>query len=551
MRYYWSVLLIVLLCSCQSHYTKNKTILKAEALLNTKPESSFLLLTSIREPQKLSEADYAAWCLHYTYAQYKLKKYIKSDSLIRIAVSYFEEDNYPKYSGTSYFLLGYFNKSHNKNKEALVYLKEAEKILKGTTEINLNGLVAYYIGSICSRDELYNHSLKYFKKSAYYFQRSKDLKSLAYAYREISNMYDQLNYRVDSTMYYSKLALKYSKESNDYDNYYSTLLRQGVLIRDRDYSRSKEYLLEGIKFVPLQKKYYAAYIAYAYSRLDMNDSAQFYLKISLTDTVNSPYKIIGLHAASLIAENRNDYKTAYLYLEKSYLLRDSTYEENSRSQLYRIDRQYDSTQKEKENAQLRIDKRTLAIWVTLSVILAMAIFILFLIFRSRSKKKQTQMELENQRLHFDAETIKIQNTQKREVLRVKLVQNITNTLEFNDLRKTYQQSEKQSDFYAQLAKQSMLTEGVWQHYIDQTNSIFDNRIEELKMKHTYLSKTDLIVIALICLKVSILNSFVLLGMSKATIYKRRKTIKKRLNLGADIDLETWILENINLEVAIM
>jgi len=545
MKYIWSILLIVFFCSCQSHYTQNKTILEAEKLLETKPDSAYFLLSSIRQPEKLSKADYSAWCLQYTYAQFKLQKEIKSDSLLQKAVKYYEKANLPKYRGTSYYLLGYFYSLQNKNREALFYFKEAEKTLKGTTENNLNGLVAFHIGSICSLDELYNHSLAYFNKSVTYFHRANNRKYEAYAYREISDMYYQLHKPFDSIMYYSNIALKLAAKSNDTINFYCIMVRQGELIYDKDYFRSKEYILRGYDYFPQNKPYNAAYLAYVYSKLDKQDSAKYYLNISLADTANTHYKIIGLHAAALIAKNGNDYKKAYLFLERSYLFRDSTFQQNIRSQLYRIDKQYDSAQKERENAALKIASKTQTIWITFLAIAILAVLVVLLLIINRQKRKDAKNKFEKQQIQFDAETAQMRNLQKQDILRVKLLENIANTLEFNNLKKTYQQTEKQTEFYAQLAKQAMLSIEVWQYYIDQVNYIYDNRNDELRIKYTELSKTDLIVIALICLKVPIQESLILLNMSKNTMYVRRKTIKKRLYLAPEVDLETWLLGNIN------
>ncbi len=548
MKYNWGILIIVFFCSCQSHYTNNKTILEAEGLLNAKPDSAYSILSSIKHPDKLSEVDYAAWCLHYSYAQYKLEKNIKSDSLIRVAVNYFRTTNLRKYSGTAYYLLGFYYQFNNKNKDALIYLKEAERLLKETTENNLNGLVTFYIGSICAQDELHNHSLNYYRKSAYYFRRSNNRKYMAYVYREISEMYYQLNYPLDSTTYYLNLALKYSIESKDSVNYYSILLQQGIILREINQKLAKDDLIRGIKYFPSQKQYYSAHLAYVYSKLNMNDSADYYLKISLKDTVNSPLKIIWLHAAALISKNALNYKKAYYYLEKSYDRRDSTYQDNMRSQLYKIDKQFDLTQKEKENVKLISDNQSKLIWITLLVILILFGTIVFLFVSNRIKQKNAKLELEKQYLQFESETVKNQNSQKRELLQVKLKENLTNTLEFNKLKKSFEDSEKRTEFYTQLAKQSMLSADVWPYYIEQANYIFDNGIDEIKKLHPELSKTDLIVIALIGLKIPIGDSFILLNMSKNTMYVRRKTIKKRLGLGPDIDLESWIQTNMNIEL---
>ena len=545
MKNIWGVLLIILFYSCQSHQTQNETILRAEKLLETKPDSAYFLLSSIQHPEKLPRADYSVWCLFTSYTEFELQKEIKSESLLKNTLCYFDKYMQTKYSSIANFLLGYVKWTKGENNDALVYFKRAEELAKNTNNNKIKGLIAYYISEAYSHDELYNHSLNYIRKSLMYFRLAHDIKHQAYSYREIASHYYQLDYPLDSAIHYYDIALKLSKQSNDTFNYHCILLRQGIILRDKNHKLSKNNLVRGIKYFPLQRQYYSAYLAYAYSKLNMNDPANYYLKISLNDTINSPLRIIGLHVAAIIALNKNNYKNAYLYLEKSYQRRDSTYQDNMRSQLYRIDKQFNLMQKEKENIKLIYDNRRQLIWITLLVILILFGTIVFLFVSNRIKRKNAKLELEKQYLQFDSETIKNQNSQKRELLRVKLKENLSNTIEFNKLKRSFEDSEKQTEFYTQLAKQSMLSTEVWQYYIDQVNYIYDNRIEEIKSSCADLSKTDLIVIALICLKVPIRESLILLNMSKNTMYVRRKTIKKRLYLAPEVDLETWILENIN------
>ena len=56
------------------------------------------------------------------------------------------------------------------------------------------------------------------------------------------------------------------------------------------------------------------------------------------------------------------------------------------------------------------------------------------------------------------------------------------------------------------------------------------------------------VIALICLKVCIYDSCSLLAMEKNTMYKRRKIIKKKLELDADTDLDKWIVGYMSIDL---
>ena len=214
-KYYWVMLFAGIFVSCQSEYTYNDTILQAEKLLNVSPDSAYSLLSSITNPKQLPNGDYAAWCLNYTNAQYKLQKEIKSDSLIMIAVNYYKKRDLPKQSGRAYYLLGYIMELLNENKKAMEAYKEAENRLMPTEENKLKGLVQFNMGYMSMQDEVYQQSLNYFKQSLRYFQQCKEYKYQAYVYREMSNMYHQLNMPFDSVMLFSNMALNIAQQAGD------------------------------------------------------------------------------------------------------------------------------------------------------------------------------------------------------------------------------------------------------------------------------------------------------------------------------------------------
>jgi tetratricopeptide (TPR) repeat protein len=544
----WLVVLVALFNSCRSDYTENKTILKAEKILDTSPDSAYSLLISIKQPEKLSKADYAAWCLQYTYALDRLHKEIKSDSLIQIAISYYSSGNLAKYSGTAWYLLGSTYSSQNQKAKAIFAFKKAEDILEGTNENKLKGLIAFNIGYTDMQDQLYSHSLNYFRESLKYFELAGDNKRKAYAYREIGNMYHQLNYPFDSISHYLDMAARLSKEVGDSINYYSILVRQGQILLEKDNYQSKEYILKAYEHFPESKPYNAAYLAKAYSGLDIQDSALYYLRISLADTSNTPYRIIGLHAAALIFRSKGDYKAAYYYLDKAHTLRDSTYQQNMRSQLYRIDRQYNVAQKEQENAQLKLYNRNMAIWIALLMIVVLTTVIIFLLINSQHKRKHAINATEKQRLKYESETTQIRNAQKRALLDIRLHNKIDNTLKFNKFKRGYQQKEKIEAFIQDVARQSIIAEKKWAGYVDEVDELFENGITKMKGEYQDLTIADLIVIALISLQVNITDACNLLDMTKNTMYTRRGTIKKRLKLNEDTNLEKWISDYLPKEI---
>jgi len=324
---------VFLFSCCSGSYTKNETILKAESLLYTAPDSAYGLLSSISHPENLSKADYAAWCLQYTHAQYKLYKDIKSDSIIRIAVDYYGHTKLLKQSGTAYYLLGCILISNSNTKDALLAFKVADDLLQNVEDNNLKGLVKYNIGYTYFKDEIFSQTLIYYKKSLQYFIASKNFKYQAYAYRGISDMYNQFDYPFDSIIRNSNLALQLSKQAGDSYNYYSILAQQGELLSDKDYSRSKEYLLKGFQYIPVLRPNYATLLAYVYSKLHQPDSAKFYLKIPAKDTLGISSNAIRYYIGAHIARDEGNLVQAYDFYKKAYTLRSISLKNSLKSQL--------------------------------------------------------------------------------------------------------------------------------------------------------------------------------------------------------------------------
>jgi len=93
-----------------------------------------------------------------------------------------------------------------------------------------------------------------------------------------------------------------------------------------------------------------------------------------------------------------------------------------------------------------------------------------------------------------------------------------------------------------MLKQSVLNESEWQSYIDEVNIIFNSQLETLSDKFTSITSSDKIVMALILLQLDITDSCTILGLNKNTMYRRRNTIKERLELDKSINLENWLFD---------
>jgi len=540
-------LLCIFFLSCQTEYTKNKIILHAEAVVLTFPDSAFRLLQSIPHPEKLSKADYAAWCLQYSYTLSKLNQDITSDSIIRVAVNYYENSRLQDQSGTAYYLLGRILQNSNKNKEAMNAFKKAEYILKPTKLIDLKGLVDFEIGYLYMLDETFSESLIYFKKSLNYFISTTNIKYQAYAYREISDIYYQLYYPFEKVMLLSNRALKLSKQSGDSLNYYSILGQQGELLFDKNYERAKEYLLKAYRYFPILRPNYASLLSYTYIMLNKPDSANYYVRIAKMDTTHTKYNVGRYFTEAYVAKYEGNKDKAFTLYEKAYSLRNKFFKQSMISQMHIIDKQFDLTKLQSEKATLKIENRNKVIVIGLLFIIVLVVLIIFLVVHNRNKKKQMEDMIEKQALKNSLEVKNTENNLKKELLLSKLTLRMENTLQLNRLKMGLSKQVKLDDFIKEISVQSTVSQADWNFYTQEVNHIFDNKISGLSASHPQLTVSDIKVITLICLRMDISDCCNLLNMSKDTMYHRRAIIKKRLALDNQVDLEKWVWELIEGE----
>lgn len=106
-----SLLAVLLFCACSGPEQPRRTILQAEALCDSLPDSALTLLESV-DPRSLhSRADKALYALILSRALDRCDSIIASDSIIAPAVDYFTPERDPlRHAMTAYYLgRTYFN----------------------------------------------------------------------------------------------------------------------------------------------------------------------------------------------------------------------------------------------------------------------------------------------------------------------------------------------------------------------------------------------------------------------------------------------------------
>ncbi len=535
------LIIIPLFIACRNRYSDNPIIIKAEKLMQHSPDSAYRLLSSIKNPENLSDADYAAWCLHYTHAQYKLYYDIKSDSLIKQAVDYYEQSNLIKYSGLAYYLSGCIYDLNNNSKQSLYSYKKAIDKLEKTEDLNTKGLVLYRVGNLYLNDDYLKESEIYIDDAIQVFKKSLNFKYLSYSYRTKAEIVYRQGLPVVSIISTIDSCNYYATKTDDKNLINDIHAFKGKVLLQTNPLEAKINLIKAFNGLPFDRKSSASLLAYAYSKLNMPDSARFYTNYNANNQLDNNSEFLQKIANAYVTKCEGKQDSALIFFEEAYNLRENIYTQNIKEQLIRIDKQYDLSKKEAEKAKLEITLQKNVILIAFLSILVLTAIVILLFINNINKKRRANYIIEKQKLELEIKTKKAENDKKLNNLILNLHHKIDNTLQLKKLQSNLAKTERKEEFIADITRQSTLTDKEWKYYIEQANELFDGKIFELKTEYPNLTNSDLIVISLICLGIDLTSSILLLDYANAnTMYIRRNRIKSHLGLEKMEDLENWL-----------
>jgi hypothetical protein len=541
---YYYFVFVLLFVSCKPTYTTNPQILEAETLMFSSPDSAYKLLCSIKKPQQLPEADYAAWCLHYTHARYKLYIDEKSDSLIRFASNYYQKNGPDKYAGTALYLQGCLTLIKNKNTIAMNYYKKAIDYLEHTQEYDITGLSYLNIGFIYIKNELYNEPNKYLNTAIKLFKITNNKKYIYFSYRLLAEVSYKIKQPIKITFRYLNCAEKLANANNDQSFNDEIQSFKGKVLVDSNIVESKSYLLQAFQKIKNKNNVVTGYLSYIYSQENNFDSARYYYNyVNVYDSTALNkffYETINLY----LSKSKKDYKSAFFHCEKAFDLREEMFKKENKELLVRMDKQYDLSKKEAERAKLEIENREKIIVISILSVLILVGLLIHLQVRNRNKLKQKHLLLEQQTLKHELENKKHENSQNIALLQANILNKIENTLKFKRLQIGLINKGKLDEFQNEITQQSIFSESDLHFYMHEADKLFNSNISKLQTEFPQLTTNDLIVISLICLGIDLNNCCILLSISLNTLYVRRKRLKVHLCLDKNVNLDQWLVSKI-------
>ncbi|NCB69546.1 MAG: hypothetical protein EOM47_11955 [Bacteroidia bacterium] len=535
---------MLFLVSCAKDKSDNKSILRIEKLLPEHADSAFLLLDSLGESGNMKQVDQAAHQLLTAYALF-----LSNDSAVRVepalyALEYYKGTGLLYEEGLSNFLYGHALLETGEIDQGIIYLKKAISLLNNTNEYNLLGLANYYLGYNYSLDAVYEKALSRLRLAAIYFEHADEQVNRAYAYREIANAFDLGRCPVDSALVYFDKSQNLLLLEKDTSDYYDVRFYRAITLLNRTtrFCEAKNDILEVYRYFN-NDSYYHNKLSFAYARCGQADSAMYFYQLSKKDTANIYSKMAVSMAGAYAYMAAGDYQKAVETFLNYDLNKTLVFDEAQKNQLYRIDKGYDLSEKEKENATLRVKQQDMVVQFALLTIIVLVLAMAFLIMMLRRKREQAKYREERLNLLASVE-------RKRLAVYAKVQSRMEAALRLSKLDAKYRLGMSDPKLLLdEILSYSVLSESEWTNYIDEIDMVCSNHISALAAEFPSLTNADKIVIALTSVKIDITDSCIILGMNKNTMYRRRNTIKERLGLDKTVDFDAWILGRVAQNLA--
>ena len=358
---------------------------RAESLMNISPDSSLVILQRIETPEKLPKSQYALWCLLITQANDKNYIAHKSDSLIMIAVTYFEKEDDKHNLMKAYYYTAVFWDDFGDAPRAQNYYLKALSMANDLNNNAFLGRIYFNLGSIYLYQDMLTISLDFEKKALELFSLLDDTANIVLSNQIIGRIYKKEN-QPDSSLHYYHKTLEYQPKYNSasiYNEIGSLYTQKGEFVKALSY-----FDLSLSNLISDDKKMFTFYnLGDLYRITGDRDSAIYYLS-QCTQSSNIYTKSGAYLGLAYIEEKERNWESYASYLREHHLLKDSidmiTHNEN----LHRIQGMFNYQQAEKERYyhEQEANKKEIYYYRVLIISFFIVVFLMLIIYYYRHTK---------------------------------------------------------------------------------------------------------------------------------------------------------------------
>lgn len=390
------LLILLFICSffsCRNDRVAHDLMNRAEGFIEADPDSAYTLLNSIEVPDNLNDRQFARWCMLYGQAADKLFKDMPYVIQLNRALHWYKKHGTPEQQAWMGLYLG---RSYMEDKlfiPATEVYSKALDLAKEKHLYNVAGYICSYMADLYTYTGQTTEERRKFEEAADFFQKAGNMRSYAFALRDVSKTWAfddsmsislDLMLKADSIISGMNDSVGMASIANGLGNVYKIM---GEVEKAKScYQRSFSY--DTTDLAP----HYLALSSLYYSN-DILDSARYYLEKADCPTDNLYTPSDRLYMGYLIEKEANDIPKAFQYLEQFYESKDSLY--NKQMQVDIIDAE------KRHNLFLVVrENRKLHIFLYRSIMVAV-VFCLFVCLFFQYKDRKRLNNLHRQQLLLD------------------------------------------------------------------------------------------------------------------------------------------------------
>lgn len=583
-RYLYIFIICGLLCACEQREATD-LLSKVEGCMEEYPDSALLLLNQLPQPETLHGKQCADYALLLTQARDKnYLDSLQSDSLIKLAVDYYQDSDDKVRAGKAFFYYGKVMALQDNDTIAMQAYLNAQTKLEKTREYKLQALVQEYIGRINDDRDMFDEALDNYRKSVDYYQMARDTLGIAYNYRNIARIYDSKQ-KVDSVSWYLNSGISLLKGDSTSSILPSLLQMLGIIEKGKgNYFNAINSFLAAIKY---EKRTYSIRHYYfslgdVYMRIGQFDKASECFKQGLTS--NDAFTKSGAYNyLYLLEKKKENYVMALCFKEKSDSFLQINQDESIRNQILTIQRKYETKKLQMEKRLIENEKRRqLYFWISISSMLVVtSIFFYFwikkqyrIIYRKRLKvhiKKALEMIEGNERV-IGQYICQIEDLKQKEDITARVAEQQVDSLNqrISELEIKNEESVKgkitklnqriqilvsenkaiREDSCAggiylleQLKKKLLIMENMTEKEMSQVfeymDLMFGGFVNNLRTEYG-LNDSNLMLAILVKLNFTSAELMIVFQCEKNSIFKKKQRLRDKLSLKSDDELEKYL-----------
>ena len=278
--------LFVIFFSCHNDRTIPLLLDRVESLIETQPDSAEIFLDSIQMPDKLNDKLFARWCFLQSKTADKLHKEMPYVEQLSRALQWYAKHGTAKQQAWTGLYLG---RSYTEDKlfiPAINAYSDALEIAQNKHIYNVAGYICSYMADLYTYTGQRTEERRKFEEAADYFKKAGNIRSYAFALRDIAQTWVfgdscsiALNYMLKADSIITKLndSIGMASIANGFGNIYK---------KTGDLNKARLYYIKSIALYNTKSSPNFLALSNIYYRNGTIDSARYYLEKSKSLTTN-------------------------------------------------------------------------------------------------------------------------------------------------------------------------------------------------------------------------------------------------------------------------